>query len=208
MEVHPAINCENQDYFENRIAVLASFLDKNDWIHIDISDGAYVEQKSFFDENVLKKYSNLVNFEAHLMVLEDNIYKIKWFSGVFKRIIIHSSVVKDWRHVIELSQKNNIEIGAVVLYDEVDSYIPNDISLVEVLSVNPGLSGQKFKEKAFETVKSFKKNYPHVKIILDGGVNLEIAKRAKEFGVDILVSSSFIWDFENPRKQFELLKNI
>ena len=88
----------------------------------------------------------------------------------------------------------------------------NTIDLVLVMSVNPGFGGQKFMKENLEKVKILRKEIDSSKlkteIEIDGGINFENAKMAKEAGVDILVSGTTIFKENggNLKKNIELLK--
>ena len=80
------------------------------------------------------------------------------------------------------------------------------------MSVNPGFSGQKFIKGVLEKVKILRKEIDSKKletvIEIDGGINFENAKLAKNAGVDILVSGTTIFKENggNLKKNIELLK--
>ena len=88
----------------------------------------------------------------------------------------------------------------------------NSIDLVLVMSVNPGFGGQKFKKEVLEKVKILRKEIDSknlkVQIEIDGGINFENAKMAKEAGVNILVSGTTIFKENggNLKKNIQLLK--
>ena len=46
------------------------------------------------------------------------------------------------------------------------------------------------------------------KIVIDGGINLETAKKVKVAGADAIVSASYIWNNISPKKGFEELKSV
>ena len=88
----------------------------------------------------------------------------------------------------------------------------NLIDLVLIMSVNPGFGGQKFIKDTLNKVKSLRKEIDKkklsVEIEIDGGINFENSKLAKEAGVDILVSGTTIFK-ENEgdlKKNIQLLK--
>jgi len=88
----------------------------------------------------------------------------------------------------------------------------NLIDLVLIMSVNPGFGGQKFIKETLEKVKILKKEIDSknlkTQIEIDGGINFENAKIAKEAGVNIIVSGTTIFK-ENGgdlKKNIQLLK--
>jgi len=208
MEVHPAINCKDKECFLGRLEMAKTFLDKNEWLHIDVSDGTYSKNKIFLDNDILSGFSGKFNIEAHLMIAENEIYDAHWFSGLYKRLFVQADVVGDWEKIIEMGKLNNIEIGAVVNVGKSEVKIPEAISTIEILAVNPGESGQHFDERAIYTIRAFKKEYNHATIVVDGGVDFNIGQRLKEVGADALVSSSYIWDSQNPVLAYEKLSSI
>ena len=80
------------------------------------------------------------------------------------------------------------------------------------MSVNPGFGGQKFIKSTLEKVKELRKIIDSKKfktqIEIDGGINFENAKMAKEAGVEILVSGTTIFKENegNLKKNIELLR--
>ena len=88
----------------------------------------------------------------------------------------------------------------------------NIIDIVLVMSVNPGFGGQQFMKETLEKVKFLRKEIDSKKlktqIEIDGGINFENAKMAKEAGVDILVSGTTIFEENggNLKKNIHLLK--
>ena len=86
------------------------------------------------------------------------------------------------------------------------------IDLVLVMSVNPGFGGQKFMGETLEKVKFLRKEIDkkkiNVEIEIDGGINFDNAKLAREAGVNILVSGTTIFKQNdgNLKKNIKLLR--
>jgi len=84
--------------------------------------------------------------------------------------------------------------------------------LVLIMSVNPGFGGQKFIEQTLDKVKILRKEIDKRKlkteIEIDGGINFENAKMAREAGVNILVSGTTIFKENggNLKKNIQLLR--
>ena len=86
------------------------------------------------------------------------------------------------------------------------------VDLVLIMSVEPGFGGQKFMPEVLEKVKVIKKivleKKLNLEIEIDGGVNFSNSQKAKDAGVDVLVSGSTIFK-ENGgdlKKNIELLR--
>ena len=189
---------------------------KADLIHIDVMDGHFVPNITIGPEVIskLRKYTSLP-FDVHLMISPVHNF-IKNFADAGADIItIHPEATDDLVSSIKKIKSFNKKAG-VSLNPEtsVDKVLPvlNLIDLVLVMSVNPGFGGQKFINKTLEKVKILRKEIDLKKhkaqIEIDGGINFENAKLAKQSGVDILVSGTTIFKENegNLKKNIELLK--
>ena len=187
-----------------------------DMIHIDVMDGHFVPNITIGPEVIskLRKYTSLP-FDVHLMISPvDNF--IKDFAEAGADIItIHPEATNDLMNSIKKIKLYNKKVG-ISLNPEtsIDRALPflNLIDLVLIMSVNPGFGGQKFMKNTLEKVKILKKEIDSKKlktqIEIDGGINFENAKIAKEAGVNIIVSGTTIFK-ENGgdlKKNIQLLK--
>jgi len=187
-----------------------------DLIHIDVMDGHFVPNITIGPEVIkkLRKYTSLP-FDVHLMISPvDNF--IKNFADAGADIItIHPEATSDLVSSIKKIKSYNKKTG-VSLNPEtpVNKVMPvlNLIDLVLVMSVNPGFGGQKFIKDVLKKVTILRKEIDSKKlktqIEIDGGINFENAKMAKEAGVDILVSGTTIFEGNggNLKKNIQLLK--
>ena len=189
---------------------------KADLIHIDVMDGHFVPNITIGPEVIskLRKYTSLP-FDVHLMISPvDNF--IKDFAEAGADIItIHPEATNDLVNSIKKIKSYNKKVG-ISLNPETSVEkvltVLNLIDLVLIMSVNPGFGGQKFIKKTLEKVKILKKEIDSknlkTQIEIDGGINFENAKIAKEAGVDIIVSGTTIFK-ENGgdlKKNIQLLK--
>ena len=189
---------------------------KADLIHIDVMDGHFVPNITIGPEviNKLRKYTSLP-FDVHLMISPVHDF-IKSFAEAGADIItIHPEATNNLVSSIEKIKSYNKKAG-VSLNPEttVDKVLPvlNLIDLVLVMSVNPGFGGQKFMKETLKKVKILRKEIDSKKlktqIEIDGGINFENAKMAREAGVNILVSGTTIFKENggNLKKNIQLLK--
>ena len=189
---------------------------KADLIHIDVMDGHFVPNITIGPEviNKLRKYTSLP-FDVHLMISPVHDF-IKNFAEAGADIItIHPEATNDLVSSIQKIKSFNKKAG-VSLNPEtsVKKVLPvlKLIDLVLVMSVNPGFGGQKFIKDTLEKVKILRKEIDTKKlktqIEIDGGINFQNAKMAKEAGVDIIVSGTTIFKENggNLKKNIQLLK--
>ena len=189
---------------------------KADLIHIDVMDGHFVPNITIGPEviNKLRKYTSLP-FDVHLMISPVHNFIKKFADAGADIITIHPEATNDLVSSINKIKSFNKKVG-ISLNPEtsINKALPilNMIDLVLVMSVNPGFGGQKFMKETLEKVKILRKeidtNKLKTQIEIDGGINFENAKMAKEAGVDILVSGTTIFK-ENGgdlKKNIQLLK--
>jgi len=187
-----------------------------DLIHIDVMDGHFVPNITIGPEviNTLRKYTSLP-FDVHLMISPVHDF-IKNFAEAGADIItIHPEATNDLVSSIKKIKSYNKKAGVSLNpKTSVDKVLPvlNLIDLVLIMSVNPGFGGQKFMKETLDKVKLLRKEIDlkklQTQIEIDGGINFETSKMAKEAGVDILVSGTTIFK-ENGgdlKKNIKLLK--
>ena len=186
---------------------------KVSYIHLDIMDGKFVNNKSYTVSEI-KKFNDISkkSFDVHLMVKNP----IKYINDLallnVNTISFHYEAVKNVDEVINLIKNYGIKVGiAINPKTDINVLIPylNMIDIVLVMSVEPGYSGQAFIESTYNKVEKLKElivnNNSKSLIEVDGGVNIENAPILKEKGTDIIVSASYIQNnLENINELIEL----
>ena len=189
---------------------------KADLIHIDVMDGHFVPNITIGPDVIskLRKYTSLP-FDVHLMIAPVDKF-IKNFADSGADIItIHPEATDNLENSIKkiktLKKKAGVSLNPETSIEKVLPVL-NQIDLVLIMSVNPGFGGQKFIKETLEKVKILRKEIDSKKyntqIEIDGGINFENAKMAKEAGVNILVSGTTIFKENNGdlKKNIQLLK--
>ena len=171
-----------------------------DYIHVDIMDGKFVENKTWTYSEVKKivSYSSLP-LNVHLMVKDPAKYIEDYALLNTTNLIFHYEAVKDIESMISLVKEYGLKVGIAInpeTSEEVLFPYLKDIDVALVMSVVPGKSGQAFIENTLSKIKNLKEEIIRqgVKTIIsvDGGINDETGLLCKEAGVDMLVSASYI----------------
>ena len=171
-----------------------------DYIHVDIMDGKFVENKTCTYSEVKKivSYSSLP-LDVHLMVKDPAKYIEDYALLNTTNLIFHYEAVKDIESMISLVKEYGLKVGIAINPDTSEEVIfpyLKDIDVALVMSVVPGKSGQSFIENTPSKIKNLKEEIIRqgVKTIIsvDGGINDETGLLCKEAGVDMLVSASYI----------------
>ncbi len=209
-----AISYISSDYkFKDTIKKIN--LSNADFIHVDLMDGKYVENKTFNRFNI-KKVFKLAKKKLDVHFMTDNPEKylklIKDFHLV-KNVYFHPETTSDPENFIIECKRYGFSPGIVINPDEeVDKYIKyfKNIDRILVMSVKPGKGGQKFMTKTPERLSKLielrKKNKDHFEIAVDGGINDKTITKINKLDINYVISGSFVCKSEDYNKQILLLK--
>lgn len=220
-EIIPSPGTENKEWaeIEKKIEQVKPFART---IHIDVIDGKYVANKTFADPHPFSKYTSQLPsgqrgqmvgdeglvFEVHLMV-DDPIQYLKPFSEAgFQRFIGQIEKMPDQEEFLAQAQLLGEAVLAIDKQTPVEAIkVPfDDLDAVLVMTIQAGYSGQKFEEALLEKVKSIRTKNEYLPIEVDGGINDETIAIAATAGANRFVATSFLFNFETPEMQFELLE--
>jgi len=166
--------------------------------------------------NSIKQMSN-IPLDVHLMV-EDVKEFIDEYIGLKPNIItFHIEATHSKEEAMELIKyikENGIKVGISIKpatkIEEIYDYLPY-IHMCLVMTVEPGLGGQKLIPETLDKVKELKqyidKNNIDIDIEVDGGINGETIEKAKDAGANIFVAGSAIVNKENYEEAIDTLRN-
>lgn len=194
-------------------ANLQSELDRistSDMIHIDVMDGHFVPNISIGAPVVAacKKVCN-VPFDVHLMISNPLDYAEDFAKAGADIICFHTECDSDTEQTIDkilsLGKKAALAIKPATPIDEVVKYL-DKISMVLVMTVEPGFGGQSFMKSTMPKIEAIRKINPDIDIEVDGGINADTVKIAAKAGANVFVAGSAVFKSENPAETIALLK--
>lgn len=228
MIICPSILEATADDYSKTIKKLSLYFN---YFQIDITDGIYVKNKTAAIDDILKTLTNHqplttnYQFDFHLMTknYENDIEKIFQYKNKIniKNIFIHYDL-KPAKTLIQPPITNHqplttnhqppINIGLVINpQDEIDdlakNYNLNSISIIQIMSVNPGAQGNPFIENTLKKIEQLRILGYRNKIFLDGGINdktIPFILRQK-FLPDVICPGSFLAKAKN---ETELKKRV
>ena len=207
VEIIPSIIASDFAEVKSKLSRLEGLVN---WVELDVMDGVFVPNHTWQTADDLNAIDGKTKISAHLMVEYPETIVEDW-QEVADRIVLHYESTNDLDKIID-----NIgpHVGLAIALDlrtpveKIYEYL-GKIKTVQLMSiVRTGFSGEKFDERVFEKIRTLKTNWPDVKIIVDGGINLENGKRLIEAGVSGLVVGSQIWSapsVEEAIKKFQSL---
>ena len=186
-----------------------------DLIHVDVMDGHFVPNITIgpLVVSALSKVTKLP-LDVHLMIENPDKY-IEPFAKAGANIIsVHAEASKNLSRDIDLIHSCGVK-PAVVINPQTGlkpiEGVLNKVSMVLVMSVNPGFEGQKFITDVLPKIRQLRDMIDSKKlkvdIEVDGGVNLETAKEVVNAGANVLVAGSAIYHSKDYKAVIRGLKN-
>lgn len=185
-------------------------------LHIDVMDGHFVPNISI-GVPVVKSVRKITSkiLDTHLMIQHPENY-VETFANAGSDILtVHAEVVKNFDEIIEkiksLGKKVGFAVNPATPLEKIEGILEK-IDMVVIMSVDPGFGGQSFLEDALPKVTELRKIINAKKLNLDievdGGINLENAKRVVDAGANILVSGSTVFHSEDHAETIKKLLSI
>lgn len=184
-----------------------------DCVHWDIMDGSYVDAITF-GSHIIAAHRKLISlrFDIHLMIENPDKHIENFVEAGADSIIVHPETCKHLHKTLQSIKSHGIKSGiALNPATSIDNleYCIDITDIVLVMTVNPGSSGQVFIESQLEKISKLKSFLPsNIEICIDGGINLETAKKCIENGADSLVTGSFFFQSKNYAETIKNLKLI
>lgn len=185
-----------------------------DWIHCDVMDGVFVPNISFGIPMIkdIRPHTKLV-LDVHLMIVKPEKYVERFADAGADMITFHPEVSDDPIKTIELihakGKKAGIVVNPEIPVKNVYDLLPL-VDMILLMSVHPGFGGQSFimdvLDKVEETKKYLDEKGIDIDIEIDGGINPETAKLAKERGANVLVAGNTVFKAENKREIMNVLR--
>jgi ribulose-phosphate 3-epimerase len=169
-----------------------------DWIHIDVMDGHFVPNLTIGPGVVkaIRPYT-AKPFDVHLMISPVDNFLDAFAEAGADIITVHPEagphIHRTIQHIKSLGKKAGVSLNPGTPAKMLD-YVLEEVDLVLVMSVNPGLGGQKFIYSQLKKIEAIanqvaKKDLA-VDIEVDGGIDAATAPQAVDAGATVLVAGT------------------
>ncbi|MFH0834524.1 MAG: ribulose-phosphate 3-epimerase, partial [Patescibacteria group bacterium] len=198
LKIAPSILSADFGRLNEEIASVEKFCE---WLHVDVMDGHFVPNLTL-GAPIVRCLRTKLFLDCHLMVSNPEILLKDFAAAGADAITIHletKNVEQNLRKIKKLGCKVGISIKPKTPVSKLEKFLPL-VDLVLVMSVEPGFGGQKFMRNSLPKIKTLRQKYPALEIAIDGGINAETAKLAREAGASVLVAGSFIFKAANRKK--------
>ena len=183
-----------------------------DLIHVDVMDGHFVPDITFGNKFVsdLKKRTSLP-LDVHLMVENPSKFIDSYIDAGADSLSFHIEADIHSHRTLSAIKNKNIKGGICIVPStpvESLSEIIDEADYVQVMTVNPGFSGQKMISSCIRKIHQLdlirKEKKLDFSIFIDGGVNRNTSPVLIENGADVLITASAF--FNSPDPDTELRK--
>jgi len=212
--IAPSILTANFLRLEDEINMLNR--SKADWIHLDIMDGVFVPNITF-GFPVIKQIKSLAKkpLDAHLMIVNADRYLKEFRDAGVERLTVHlegsTHLDRTVAEITSLGMKPGVALNPHTS-PEALKYILPQLSMVLIMSVNPGFGGQKFINYSYDKIRILKQMITEsgasTLIQVDGGVSKSNIKLLVDAGVDAFVVGNTIFSASDPLLMIEDLKEM
>jgi ribulose-phosphate 3-epimerase len=184
--------------------------------HFDVGDGHFIPEITI-GPVVLSSISPLVRgwgarLDCHLMVAEPERHFDAIGHAGGDSVTFHVEVVDEPARAIAAARTLGLGVGIAL---NPETAVEEAVSaaegadLVLCMSIHPGYSGQAFMPDALERLAALRERLPdNTRIQVDGGINGDTARAAREAGADLLVAGSAIFWKDDPASSYRELVEV
>ena len=184
-----------------------------DYLHFDVMDGTFVPNFSFGPDMVRQLADCGLPIDVHLMTVTPEKHVEAFARAGAKIITVHAEASPHLHRTLQQIRAAGCLAGVAMnpaTSPECLRYVLGDFDLALVMTVNPGLGGQKLVpaciDKAAEVRAMLEKAGVQAIVEVDGGMNLQTATKLVTAGADMLVAGSALYGAPDARAFIETVK--
>jgi ribulose-phosphate 3-epimerase len=172
-----------------------------DYIHLDVMDGRFVPNITIGPLIVSAvRAVTALPLDVHLMIVEPERYLDAFAQAGADILTVHAEVSPHLhgtvQHIRSLGKRASVSLNPHTPLDGLDVVLP-DLSMVLLMTVNPGFGGQKFIEGVLPKVRALRaevlRRQLDLDIEVDGGITPETAPVVTEAGANVLVAGTSVF---------------
>lgn len=202
-----AVSILSSDYDEEETVRRINETDA-DYIHVDVTDGSFVSEKTPKREFL---HTSKKPLNVHLMVSRPFDYISTFAELHAESITIQAELEDDLKGLLNYIKSLGIKCGLALCPETDVSVLADYLEMLDevlILSVHPGKGGQKMIEGALDKIEELdilRKNGEYAfEIFVDGGVNDDTVDKVR--GADAIISGSFVCKSDDFQAQIDKLR--
>jgi len=172
-----------------------------DRIQVDVMDGHFVPNLTFgpLVVEAVRKVTGLP-IEAHLMVERPELFIEAFAKAGASLIEVQVESTTSLYRTVESIKEHGADAGVAInpatSIEALREILPY-ITLVNVMTVEPGFGGQKFIVHSPDKIRRLRAMAPDVEIEVDGGIDARSAPLVVKAGASVLVAGSSVFGHKN-----------
>jgi ribulose-phosphate 3-epimerase len=185
-----------------------------DLLHVDVMDGHFVPNITI-GLPVVERIAQVsrIPVDAHLMIEDPDRWAPQYVEAGAHSVTFHLeaalSPVRLAREIRAKGARAGVAIKPGTPVEPLFEHL-REFDMVVVMTVEPGLGGQRLIESTLPKIRALNEALVKVGsemwIQVDGGISLENISRVAEAGADVFVAGVAVYRKENPAVEVELLR--
>jgi len=185
-----------------------------DYVHIDVMDGCFVPPITFGSQAVsaLRPVTRLP-FDVHLMVCRPETHIDSFCAAGADIVTVHLEAATHLHRLLSAIQERGKKAGVAIVPSTPAgalSEVLSMVSVVLVMTVNPGFGGQQIIGRCLRKVSELRRMREEqglsFLIEVDGGIHRETAPDAVAAGADVLVAGTALFGAADPAAEVACLR--
>lgn len=185
-----------------------------DYVHVDVMDGRFVPNITIGPLVLAAvRAATRLPLDVHLMIVEPERYVEEFARAGADIITVHIEASPHLHRTVQqiraLGKKACVSLNPHTALDGLSTILP-DLSMVLLMTVNPGFGGQRFIDTVVPKIRALRAEIDRrqldIDIEVDGGITPETASIAVEAGADVLVAGSAVFGRPDYRQAIAALR--
>jgi ribulose-phosphate 3-epimerase len=201
--------------FSNLALEIERVAEVSDLLHLDIMDGRFVPNETFTIQESKKIIAeSALKTDVHLMIADADDTVIPYLETTAISLTVHlealAKPLETLRNIRSHGKRAGLAIKPGTPIDSIHPFLM-ELDMILIMTVEPGFGGQKFMAEMMPKVATARKwldanNLDDTWLQVDGGVNLETIKIARNSGADTFVAGSVVYKSDNPAEIVKALR--
>ena len=201
--------------FSNLALEIERVAEVSDLLHLDIMDGKFVPNETFTIQESKKIIAeSALKTDVHLMIANADNAVIPYLETTAISLTVHlealAKPLETLRNIRSHGKRAGLAIKPGTSIDSIHPFLM-ELDMILIMTVEPGFGGQKFMAEMMPKVATARKwldanNLDDTWLQVDGGVNLETIKIARNSGADTFVAGSVVYKSDNPAEIVKALR--
>jgi ribulose-phosphate 3-epimerase len=171
-----------------------------DRVQVDVMDGHFVPNLTFGPDTVaaVKRAAPELPVEAHLMVERPEQFVVAFARAGADYILVQVestySLYRTVQSISEAGSRPGLVLNPATPVETLREIWPY-VSMVNVMTVEPGFGGQRFIASSPEKIRRVRELAPGLDVEVDGGIDSESAPQVVAAGARLLVAGSSVFSY-------------